>query len=267
MAKKKPVTFGQTRPYVSPVSWGQGARPRALHPFTPFVAPTKPPTGTYDPALDASERATGRGLADLVMDTETGRTRSASDLALGLGEIDRQARYQTADFASQEADIHRTTQLTGQVQAGQQRAAGVRGGGVLAAALVRAGNEQRAIDPINVGRTRLAENVTQQKDALNLGYTRHGEDLTTGLLRGQRENTAFGLDTTAERFFQAQQSGWMAPTAPGNEKTKGGVTYRVKGEGPGRVYTLPNGRQVGRQEWVNMWRARRAGSPGPPGFG
>lgn len=240
---------------------------RAQRAFTPFVAPTSPPTGTYDPVLDANERAAGRGLKDLVMDTETARTRSASDLGLGLGEIDRQAGYAREDFARSEADVRRTSALTGQVQAGQQRAQGIRGGGVLAAALVRAGNQQRAIDPINVGRTRLAENVTQQKDALNLGYTRQGEDFTTQLERAGRENTEFGLDTTAQRFFQATQSGWQAPTAPANEKKKAGVTYRVKGEGPGRTYTLPNGRQVGRQDWVNMWRRRRATGAFPAGFG
>jgi hypothetical protein len=200
-------------------------------PFQPFKAPTTPPTGTYDPALDAQVEASKRGLADLVMDTDTNRSRLASDYGLAVAGIQRQ------------------TQLTGQQQAGQQRAQGIRGGGVLAAAMVRAENQQRAIDP------------------LSLNYARQNEDMTTGLSRAQRENTQFGLDVTAQRFFQATQSGWKAPTAPKNEKTKNGVTYRVRGEGPGRKYTLPSGRVLGRQEWVNMWRKRRASGAFPAGYG
>jgi hypothetical protein len=245
----------------------QGAWQQAPGGFTPFKAPTRPPTGTYDPVLDAQEGAANRGLADLVMDTETDRTRSASDLGLARSEIERQAGYATQDFNTQEADVRRNTALTGQVQAGQARAQGVRGGGVLAAALVRQQNQARAIAPIDTGRARLAQNVQQQMGQLDLGYARHGEDVTQNLTRAERENTQFGLDTSAQRFFQATQTGWDAPTAPANEHTKRGVTYRVRGEGPGRKYRLPNGTVLGRQDWVNMWRRRRAGNPFPTGYG
>lgn len=256
-------------------------QPSAARGFTPFQAPTRPPTGTYDPVLDQQERASQRGLGDLVADTNTNRTRAASDYGIGLGELARQVGYQrsdlnlgmgraTADHGTAIQGIQRDFRNLGTAQAQTAAAAGVsRGGTALAAAIKRAENEQLARAPVDLalGRytedfgtnmTRLGENEQFQRGQLGLQFQRYGEDLDKGLERGRREATQFGLDTSESRFHQARQSGWEAPSAPKNEKKKGGVTYRVKGQGPGRKYTLPDGRVLTRDEWVNMWRFRQA---------
>src|SRR3954466_9226666 len=57
--------------------------------FKPFVPPTKPPPGWYDPSLDAQQRAAQRGLGDLEQDTEKSQTRATSDFNLGNQRIDQ----------------------------------------------------------------------------------------------------------------------------------------------------------------------------------
>lgn len=274
----KPKTKGRTRARIRKV-------PERRRGFTPFHAPTRPPAGTFDPTIDAQVGATNRGLLDLVQDTEKQGGRNFSDYTLGLADVAREQQRQTADFDTglgrANTDYGTNTQLLGrrytqlgQAQAGAQAAAHLSGGGTgLAAQMARAQNqgvEQGALDTTiqryraddQVNRTRLSENVTQQRSQLGLSYQRSGEDLTTQLGRGQREAAQFGLDAAQQRFFQAAQSGYAAPSAPASEKTKRGVTYRVKGQGTGRKYTLPNGRQMGRDEWVNWWRHRAAAGGG-----
>lgn len=264
--------------------------------FTPFHAPARPPSGTYDPALDAQERAGNRGLADLVQDIGQGgrmRERATTDYGLGLAEIKRSAGYATQDLdrgltrAVQDHGtatglLHRSYGLLGQAQGDAQAAAGVeQGGTVLAAAMRRRENEgieqggldtqlsrYRADDTTN--RARLMQNVAQQRGVLGLAYGRQGEDFTTDLARAQRENTQFDVDLSEQRFYQAKGTGYKPPSAPGNEHSRGPVTYRVSGQGPGRKYTLPTGQQLSRDEWVNLWRWRKsriaAGHPGTGGL-
>lgn len=254
---------------------------RADRMFTPFKTPTRPPAGTYDPALDAQERATGRGLADFLEDTETGRTRATTDYGLGLADIATGERYQTEDMdrgltraredhTSQSGLLSRRYSMLADSQVDQQAAAGVdRGGTVMAALAKRQANQAVDQAPLDSalsrfmeddarGRLRLTEGADRQRGALGLNYSRAGEDFTEGVERAQRENTQFGLDIGEQRFYQATGAGYTPPSAPAGEHSKGGITYRVSGQGPGRKYVLPNGRQVGRDEWVNMWRWRRS---------
>lgn len=245
---------------------------RAKRAFTPFAAPTRPPTGTYDPALDSQERAADRGLTDLVGDIGEGgrlRDRAATDYGLGLAEIDRQSRYGNEDLDRQASLVARQYGILQRAQGDQQAAGGVeQGGTILAAAQARAGNREIEDSAINTNRVRLGENVEQQKGALGVGYRRQGEDFTEQLSRATRENTQFDLDLGEERFYQAKLGGYKPPTRPDNEHVRGPVTYQVNGQGPGRKYTLPDGRQIGRDEWVNLWRFRRnAISQGRPGTG
>lgn len=247
---------------------GQGT----LKPFTPFKPPARPPTGAYDPALDAQEGAANRGLADLAADIGEGgrlRERAATDYGLGLGEIDRQAGYAGADLDRQSSLVARQYGILQRAQGDQAASAGVeQGGTILAAAKMRAANQGIEQGAIDTNRTRLGENVDQQKGALGVAYRRQGEDFTEQLARATRENTQFDLDLGAERFYQAKLGGYKPPSRPDNEHVRGPVTYRVSGQGPGRKYTLPNGRQVSRDEWVNLWRFRRnALAQGRPGTG
>lgn len=63
----------------------------------------RPPVSTYDPAIDASERAAQRGFGDLTLDTATGNTRAASNYGIGLEAINRQRGYGLADLSRSEA--------------------------------------------------------------------------------------------------------------------------------------------------------------------
>lgn len=48
----------------------------------------------------------------------------------------------------------------------------------------------------------------------SLGYGRQAEDAGTGLLRAQRENSQFGVDTQAQRLYQATANGYTIPGRP-----------------------------------------------------
>ena len=251
------------------------------HGFTPFKPRTRPPAGRYDPALDAAERAGNRGLADLLADSGTGRTRAATDYGLGLANIDQEYGRATQDldtglartredYNTNVATLDRNYQQLASAQSQNAALSGTdQGGTVLAAAMARAQNRAVEQAPLETmlsrytaddatNRTRLLENVNAQKGALGTEYERQGQDWTTQAARAQRENTQFGLDTSEQRFYQAKLAGYKAPHKPKNEKTKKGVTYRVSGQGPGRVYTLPTGKQFKRDEWVNKWKRRGA---------
>lgn len=260
------------------------AKARKKRKFKAYKPATSPPSGTYDPALDAQEQAGNRGLMDYVQDNNTEETRSTTDYGTALQEIARQKQYQTEDldrgvsratedYGLESQNLGRRYGLLAEAQAGNQAAAGVdMGGTALAAATRRAQNqglEQTALDreigryreDVATNRTRLDANAAYQTNVAGLSYQRAGEDRTTGETRAKRENTQYGTDIGAQRFYQAKLAGWEQHK-PENEKTKQGVTYRVRGQGQGRQYTLPSGRRLSRDEWVNTWRRRGAG-----GFG
>lgn len=236
-----------------------------LRPFTPFKAPAKPPPGTYDPSLDAEERAAERGYGDLQQDTERDRGRLFSntyDPVLGaIPNLQRQLAEEGADYGRQVQELGRGFQRLGTGQDNAARAAGVDSGGVLAQALrKRTENEAFARVPIDTAHTRYGQQNAREQAQAELGYQRQNEDLGTQLTRGGRELGFYRGDVGAQRFFQAEQSGAELPTAPKNEKTKNGVTYRVRGMGKPvsqRTYRLSTGQVLGRRPFVQMMRKRR----------
>jgi len=62
--------------------------------------PIAPPPGTYDPDLDAQQRASDRGLGDLIDDTGKAKERSATDLQLGLDQIGTGRKRNTEDYTT-----------------------------------------------------------------------------------------------------------------------------------------------------------------------
>jgi hypothetical protein len=48
-------------------------------------------------------------------------------------------------------------------------------------------------------------------ERLGVGFQRGETDRGTALSRAGREDRAFGLDTAAQRLYQATQSGWVPP--------------------------------------------------------
>jgi hypothetical protein len=63
-----------------------------------------PPPGTYDPGLDASERATNRGLGDLIADigadTGTNRVRGTTDWLGQTAQLNQQGERNEADYGN-----------------------------------------------------------------------------------------------------------------------------------------------------------------------
>lgn len=73
-----------------------------------------PPPGTYDPGLDASERATNRGLGDLIADigadTGVNRVRGTTDWLGQTAQLNQQGLRNEADYAT---GVNRTEQASG----------------------------------------------------------------------------------------------------------------------------------------------------------
>jgi hypothetical protein len=195
--------------------------------FTPYKPPS-PPTGSYDPALDAQLRASQRGLGDVRADTATANLRGLNDFTTASAGIDRDKARGYADIDRQLGDLSRSYQQLARRQAEGARAAGVLSGGIaLQAAAKRLENERLDQRPLWTAKTRLGEDAALAQAALKLDYDRGLEDRTTALTRAEREGTAFGLDTDEVKGFQATQSGWKPKGRPKNQGVnKKGVPYK-----------------------------------------
>lgn len=199
--------------------------------FKPFVAPDNPPPGTYDPVLDATLRASRRGLGDFTRDTERDTTRRADDYSLATGIIG-------TDRTQALGDIMRNYRNLATAQTSGAASAGVLGGGTLAAAAkARAGNQGRETFRTN-------QSADRRLADLALSNTRATEDSTTSLDRAGREQRFFEQDTRASELFQAKQGGWIPPERPKNQRNINGQVVHVKGN----MVTLPNGTMMTREE-------------------
>lgn len=244
--------------------------------FTPFDSGAKPPSGTYDPSLDAALRGANRGYGDLTADVGTADLRAGSDLGLFKQQVDQQrgrlvedtARNRNRlneDYTSNTQALTRRYTQQGQGQAQSAQAAGAVGGGALAQALLKRtanqGIEQKGLDTsrdrglsdLQSGQDRGLADLMRSYDQAKLGYDRGVEDRRTSVQRGGRELGAFSTDTAEQRAFQAGQSGWEN-RAPANEfQSPSGKAYRVIMSkdwlvGPGgkrtrKIYLTPDGRR------------------------
>lgn len=207
--------------------------PQARRPRTTF--PVRPPPGKYDPSLDASVRASDRGYRDLQQDTSRNQGRLLSDYGIQTGQVDYRTNTALADaflsgnrlmedYGHSTADLNRGYQNQATQQNAAANAAGLLDGGYLAQALgARQVNQQREQGLLDQSRNRgIADLHTsadravyagdQSKGALSLALSRGNEDLATALSRGGREHTAYGLDSNAQRLWQARYySGWVPP--------------------------------------------------------
>lgn len=218
--------------------------------FAPWNPGQKPPSGTYDPTLDANLRGAQRGLGDLTLDTERDNTRALNDYGIGQHQIrgalasaltsnaisENRLRQDTATATS---NLQRQYAQQGQGQAQAAQAAGAVGGGALAQALLkRTANQARDQQGIDQQQQRGLSDLMRSADqaryaandqlgALKLGYDRGVEDRGTALTRAGRELTSFTTDTAEQRAFQAGQTGW-SNQAPSNEfRSASGKPYRV----------------------------------------
>jgi hypothetical protein len=229
--------------------------------FVPFVPPSRPPPGTYDPSLDANERAAERGLLDLTQDTERAGSRAYTDVfddeVGALAELARRDTAAEEDYTRNVGQLARNYGILGGQQTQSARAAGVRGGALAQAAAKRTANMAWERAPIDTGIARYRTESGVQRDRIGLDFQRGEEDRGLNLGRAGRELGFFRTDTGEQRWFQAKQSGAELPTAPKGEHQKLGLTYRVKGRDGNRQYTLPSGRTLDRRGWVHLLQRQR----------
>lgn len=234
--------------------WGGGRRPRrSWRPPTRPPAGRYDPAldaqvrasdrGYHDLQQDTS-RDQGRLLSDFNINTTAvdARTNSALADAFTSGtrltqDYGRQTGRLGEDYSRQTGDLQRNVQQLGDQQASQANAQGVLDPSSAQAALqARAVNQRRDQGLIDQTRDRSLQDMTTSKDRgladlltganravyagntakgnLGLALTRGNEDLSTALSRGGREHTAFGLDTNAQRFYNARAGGWVPPRRP-----------------------------------------------------
>jgi hypothetical protein len=186
------------------------ARDRALHP--PGPPPPRPPAGTYDPALDAARRAATRGYGDVKQDTRLAGTRAAEDFQFGQDDINSAYVRTGEDYAANTAMIRRQYDILAGRQQEQANVSGVIGGGALMeAATKRQANQAIEQAPLDTSYARAGQDRDLSIQRLGVGFQRGETDRGTALSRAGREDRAFGLDTAAEKMYQATQSGWVPP--------------------------------------------------------
>lgn len=251
---------------------GQMGRPGLAPGATPLFSPFKPyqpppvPTGSYDPALDATLGQATRGLGDLQADTETANTRDTVDYGTQQDAINRGYNRTAGDLKTAlsrdtlahdtaVANLTRQYGFLGRSQNEAARHQGVLSGGLLMlSAAKRAANETHDRQPIDTtfsqqkqdistARTRAGEDRDLNLGALALDLAppsadnplggRRFQDRTTALTRAQRENVFFGGDVNAEKLYQATGAGYVPPPGPKNEGVTGpGTPYREQRVGP-----------------------------------
>jgi hypothetical protein len=259
--------------------------------FTPYTAPTAPPAGTYDPALDSQLGAVQRGLGYTLGGLDTQGQRAEVDYGQQTHDLTTQ-RDQTladllrnhtradADFTTNSSrlgedhttnldSITRNYQRLGAQQTGADIGAGTATqGGTLAAALkARQANQGldddaenrsfgRASTDLNTAHQREGEDFTTANDRTTsyyndptygtlaqsaTAYQRGQDDISTQRGQAGIEATQFGLDTTAQKNFQAQQAGYVAPARPSNEFSDAKGSYKLVIRGTRRYRVRPDG--------------------------
>ena len=238
-------------------------------PYKPWTAPSRPPEGTYDPALDAQLRSAQRGFGDLQRDAERDTTRQANDLSTNRTDVNRQRTQTLADtqlgldrgqqnYTRDIQGLDRTYSNLARKQAEGARQAGVsEGGGMLAAMAKRSENrawEQAPVDT-NWQRqqqdaattvTRTNEGADRALGQLDLSASRATEDRGQNVTRAGRELGFYNQDIGAQRFYDARQTEYLPPNRPAYEKvTPGGATYRVATDAGGnRDLQLSSGKVI-----------------------
>lgn len=242
---------------------------------------SSPPSGTFDPSLDAAAGAANRGYQDLTADSGTQDLRDTVDYGLQREDITRSRDQQladlnqglsrgTEDYNRNVAMLTRAYQVKGNVQKQQENAYGVlAGGAALQAARKRAANEATDRQPLDTSLSRLQQDTSTgvertntaadtalgklalmmaPPDAANPLGGRSFQDRATALTRGGRENAQFGIDTEAQKSFQAAGTGWDPGTRPrGQFVSPDGKPYEVKVVGNIKYRVDPQGHVLSKQ--------------------
>jgi hypothetical protein len=196
--------------------------------------PSRPPSGTYDPALDAQQGAAQRGFADIQQDTEqagqrantdwtTNRTAAATERGYGAEDFgvarqNTEQSYQRSladlltsraregqDYSRNVQGVSRGYSRLGSQQAESAASRGVTQGGTLAAALAaRTENEGLDRQPMDTAHGRA---VTDSQNA----EMRMGTDRATALSDIARRESRFnaGYDDPTTGLFAKLDTGYQ----------------------------------------------------------
>lgn len=203
----------------------------------------------------------------------TGRDQSLADLLRGhtrAGEdFDRTGARLGEDHTTNLESIGRNYQRLGVAQAGAAVQAGVATQGSTLANALRARQENqgldtsaenrsfgRASDDLSTSRAREGEDYGTQTSRVSsyyddpkygalaqaaTGYQRGVDDRATQAGQAGIETTQYGLDTTAQKNYQAQGAGYVAPPKPANEFSDAKGSYKLVIRGTRRYRVRPDG--------------------------
>jgi hypothetical protein len=166
----------------------------------------KPPAGTYDPGLDAGQRAATRGFGDLRMDLDRDTERSSTAFTLGTQRLGE-------DEAFQMGELNRS--FANRATAQNEQAAAMLGGSAGGAMAEAAGKRDAAKE---IQRGRMATMFSRARDDMGTEFQYGQDDRAMTLGRAGRENTFYGQDVADQRYFQAAQAGWRPPAKPKKRK-------------------------------------------------
>ena len=174
----------------------------------------RPPVGSYNPDLDAAERAAGRGVTQLQQDTALGLRRAGEDYGFSRDDLNLGLTRGEQDYTTNTQALARSFNiLAGRQQEGANAAGVLRGGAMLQAAAKRKENQGIQQAGLDTGINRLREDTRTGLGRLDVNYNRQVTDFGTAQTRAQDENRFYGGDIAAQRYWQASQpgSGWTPP--------------------------------------------------------
>lgn len=246
--------------------------------FTPYAAPTSPPAGTYDPAIDAQGGAAQRGYDYLFGNTADANSRGAAELGFTIGGLERSRDRTLADLVSgktqflnnqdtqtiREGQNHDVATMDlganygrlGNQQAGAAATAGVAAGGTLAAALAkRTANQAHDQSALDLQHARFGEDQAtakqQYNSAFDLNVQRVGEDYADndlGAIGAARRGEGYQVDDRATGLQQAGVENVNYQADLGDQRwyqaAQAGYAAPAKGQPggmPGNEFTDPSG--------------------------
>lgn len=183
--------------------------------------PTKPPPGTYDPALEAQRRAGQRGLAQLLEDIGTANTRDSEDFAGAMAEMAKRKGRADEDFGVSLQNLQRRYATQGWNQGQSATVAGVAEGGTLAASAARrAENQGMDEQPIRRAHDRFGEDYQSSIDKANRDHARALADRELKRQRGVYEEGQHEYDITQSELYQSKQNAPSTLAAYGQSSQK-----------------------------------------------
>jgi hypothetical protein len=232
--------------------------------FTPWVAPTTAPEGSYDPQLDAQGQTQslnnlyqnedfGTGNQQALDDYNTAIANAAQAHGYTLADLQTASNQDLANYNLATQNLGQQYQRLGVSQTQNANAAGVgEGGALVAAQTARQGNQNQAQGVLDTNESRSQADITQRVNRENTAYAQNQAANQTNYDRGvssraqtnERDNAAntlFNQQLGTQKVYAASASG-LLPGPPSNEfTTPKGTAYRVVIHQGIKYHQMPDG--------------------------